>query len=175
MKKLTKRDVIVIIISILLGICIVALIGINTKAIRIAFTEPKITQESYDDLKQYALDVATGTELDKIDGIKSEKTIQDDCLKVKIQTDKLYGVEAIYPIKFDDKLDLENGIIEITGTILYDDVQFSQYTEVMSKTNYIILGIFIIFFSGFVGWLCFVWAPKEFRRVNKMKKTENWP
>ena len=158
MKNLTKRELIIIIISILLGVCIVALIAINTKAIRIAFTEPKITQENYEDLKEYALMVATGTELDKIDGIKTEKNIQDDCLKVKVETDKLYGIEAIYTIKFEEKLDLENGKIEKTGNVVYDAVEYSQFTEIMSKTDYIILGIFIIFFSGFVGWLCFVWT-----------------
>ena len=169
MKNLTKRELIIIIISILLGVCIVALIAINTNAIKIAFTEPKITQESYENLKEYALVVASGGELDKVEGLKIEKTIQNDCLKVKIQTDKLYGVEASYPIKFWEKLDLENGVIERIGTIVYDEVEYSQFTEVMSKTDYIILGIFIIFFSGFIGWLCFVWAPKEFRRVNKIK------
>jgi len=51
MKKIEKKQLIVIILSIIIGIIAVTAINLNSPVVKIAFTEPKPTQEDYDILK----------------------------------------------------------------------------------------------------------------------------
>lgn len=165
MKKISKNQLLGIILFAILGIVIVLLTYCNSQAVKIAFTEPKTTQEDYDILKEYALDISKGNSFEN-EKLKVDKKIEGQSLKLKIESPKMYGIEATFPIIFEEKLDSEKKLLKIEGIIDYDNATYIEYTNVQSRVVYISMDILIISFCILCGYLIVCWAPQEFKRVN---------
>lgn len=139
MKKISKNQVIAIIIAFIVGSAVAVIIDCNMPEVRIAFTQPKPTEQAYETLKTYALGIARGQYSDqnpeelKVD----DPIIEGEVLKVNIETSKMYGIRAEFPINYEVNTDLKTGIVKIEGEILYDNANYIEYTEVESKFYYI--------------------------------------
>lgn len=167
MKKIEKKQLIVIIVSVLIGIIGVTAINLNSSTVKIAFTEPKPTQEDYDILKGYALDVANGEDFNESEDIKVNKEIQEEMLKVKIEVPNKYGVEADFPLSEIKNLEIENGAIEYKAIIDYDNAIYSEYTLIKSKDTFIFTDLLMILCIAVIPYILFYWAPKEWKEKNK--------
>lgn len=167
MKKIEKGKLIAIIISIVIGISVVLFIDFNSTVVKIAFTEPKPTQEEYDILKDYALDVANGAKIDENQDVKVEKKIEEDFLKIKIETSNMYGVDANFPISAENNIEIENGTIKYEATIKYEEATYSEYTDVNSKAYYIFTNITLAVVIALMFYVVFIWAPQEWKTMKK--------
>lgn len=142
MEKISKNQVIAIIIATIVSIILAVIINCNIPEVRTAFTQPKPTEQSYEILKSYALGVAKG----QYSGQNPEKLqvvgpIIEEVLKVNIKTSQMYGVEVEFPINYEVNKDFKNGIIEIKGNILYDEATYLEYIEVSSQFRYILIDV----------------------------------
>lgn len=169
MKKISKIQVIAIIIAVIVGITGAVISNCNTPEVRIAFTQPKPTEYAYNTLKVYALGVAKGQYSDKepeklnVDGPR----IEGEFLRVDIETSKMYGIRAEFPISYEEVTDLKTGTIKSEGKILYDNATYTEYTKVESKFYYIILDL-----MGVLLFTIFVFAEvSEIERKFKKKDT----
>ena len=169
MKKMSKYERISIIISVIVAIIIVLLSNFNSEAVRIAFTEGPVTQEDYQVLKNYAMDLAKGKEIDN-DDLEIEKNVDTKNLIIKLETSKMYGVVATFPIILKEEINCESGTIEYKGTIDYDNDVYSEYTNVESKFSYIILDLLGIVVGSIVLYVVIYWGPKEWKRNNSQSK-----
>jgi len=165
MKKVNKYQLLVIIFFAIVGIVIVILTNCNSQAVKIAFTEPKATQEDYDILKEYAIDISKGNSFEN-ENLKVDKKIEGQTLKIKLESKKMYGIEATFPIIFEEKLDLENNLVKFEGTIDYDNATYIEYTEVKSRFGYILIDLFIISLWVLLGYVI-CWGLKEYKRINE--------
>jgi len=167
MKKIEKKQLIVIILSIIIGIIAVTAINLNSPVVKIAFTEPKPTQEDYDILKDYALEVAKGEDFNEREDIEVNKEIQEKILKIKIETPEMYGVEASFPLSDIKNLEIENGAIEYKAIIDYDNGIYSEYSMIKNKIIFILMDLFLIPLIAIIPYVLFYWSPKEWKKVNK--------
>ena len=169
MKKMSKYERISIIISVIVAIIIVLLADFNSKAFRIAFTQGPATQEDYQVLKNYAMDLAKGKEVNN-DDLKIETNIDVKGLTIKLETSKMYGIVATFPIILEEEINYESSRIEYKGTIDYDNVVYSEYTDVQSKFSYIILDLLGFALASVVLYVTIYWGPKEWQRNNSQSK-----
>ena len=170
MKKISKIQGIAIIIAVIVGIIAAVISNCNTPEARIAFTQPKPTKYAYETLKVYALGVAKGQYSDQnpqeltVDGPK----VEGKFLRVNIETSKMYGIRAEFPISYEVVEDLKNGTIKSEGKILYDNATYTEYTKVESKFYYIILDLI-----GVLLFTIFVFAEvSEIERMFKIRTTD---
>ena len=135
-----KIKIIAIIIATVITITLAVIINYNIPEVRIAFAQPKPTEQSYQVLKDYALGIAKGQYLEQNpEKLTVDSKIEGEVLKVNIKTSQMYGVQAEFPINYDIKTDFKNGIIESKGTILYEEASYQKYTEVGSKFQYLLI------------------------------------
>ena len=177
MKKIEKRKLIAIIISIVIGIVFTLLLNFNSLGYKITFENPQPTQKDYDIFKSYALDVAKGEEIHENSDVKVEKKIEKDVLKIKIEIPHMYGVDANFPISAVKDLEIENGTIKHEAVINYEDATYSEYKLMDTKAKFIFRDLLICFaFATFV-YIIFYWLPKEWKRdFCKENKIKNyWP
>lgn len=165
-KKMGKSQLIAIIISVIIGIIIVALVNIYSPAVKSVFEHYNPTRNDYDILKEYALDVAKGEELDENQDVKVEKKVEEESLKIKIEITKMYGIVATFPITEAD-LKIEDGVIEYNGILDYDNVVYSEYTNIkMNKAELILKEILLVLLCTFFVYFVFYWFPND-RKINK--------
>lgn len=169
MKKMSKYERISIIISVIVAIAIVLLANFNSEAVKIAFTQGQATQEDYQVLKNYAMDLAKGKEIDN-DDLKIEKNVDTKNLIIKLETSKMYGIVATFPITLEEEINHESDTIEYKGTIEYNNVVYSEYTDVESKFSYIILDLLGFALASVVLYVAIYWGPKEWQRNNCQSK-----
>lgn len=167
MKKIEKENLIAIIISIVIAIIIVLAVNLNSTAVKIAFTHPEPTQDEYDLLKEYALQVAKNEYSDEDDDVKVEKTIEEENLKIKIQTSRMYGIRANFPISAVKDLEIENGTVKYEAEIDYDNDTYTEYTLIKSKSEIIVRGIIFATIATICTYTLIYWGPREFKKANK--------
>ena len=169
MKKIEKGNLIAIIISIIIGITIVLAVNLNSTAVKIAFTHTEPTQDEYNLLKEYALQVARNeySDEDKDDDVKIEKIIEEENLKIKIQTSRMYGIEARFPISIVKDLEIENGTVNYEAEIDYDNDTYLEYTLIKTKSEIIVRGIIFAFLAAICAYTLIYWGPKEFKKANE--------
>ena len=169
MKKMSKYGRISLVISVIVAITIVLLANFNSEAIKIAFIQGPATEEDYQVLKNYAMDLAKGKEIDN-DDLKIEKNVDTKNLIIKLETSKMYGIVAAFPITLEEEINYESNTIEYKGTIDYGNVVYSEYTDVQSKFSYIILDLLGFALSTIVLYVTIYWGPKELIRNNSQSK-----
>jgi len=169
MKKMSKYERISIIISVIVAIVIVLLVNFNSEAIKIAFTEGPVTQQDYQALRNYAMNLAKGKEIDN-DDLKIEKNVETEFLTIKLETSKMYGVVATFPIIFEQEINYKSGTMEYKGIIDYDNVVYSEYTNVNSKFIYIFIDVLLFIICSVALYSMIYWGPKEFKRINSQSK-----
>lgn len=160
------------IVSIIIGIIITLLVTSGSPIVRIAFTEPEPTQEEYDILKGYALQEAQGVHVNVNEDIKIAKGLEENVLKIRIETSRMYGIEARFTID-EANMQIKNGSIEYKGIIDYNNATYIAYTYVKSRSIYIMQSLlFAILVALEVVFLLNL--PKLIKKTQSNKNT-HWP
>lgn len=167
MKKIEKDNLIAIIISIIIAIIIVLAVNLNSTAVKIAFTQPEPTQNEYNLLKEYAMQVAKNEYSNEDNDVKIEKTIEEENLKIKVQTSRMYGIEASFPISTVKDLEIENETVKYEAEIDYDNATYTEYTLIRSKSEFIVRGIIFTIVAAICIYTLIYWGPREFKKANK--------
>ena len=167
MKKIEKDNLIAIIISIIIAIIIVLAVNLNSTSVEIAFAHPEPTQNEYNLLKEYALQIARNEYSNKNDDVKIEKVIVEENLKIKILTARMYGIEANFPISTEKDLEIEKGTVKYEAEINYDDATYTEYTLIRSKSEIIVRGIIFAIIAAICVYVFIYWGPREFKKANK--------
>ena len=167
MKKIEKDNLIAIIISIIIAIIIVLAVNLNSTSVEIAFAHPEPTQNEYNLLKEYALQIARDEYSNKDNDVEIEKTIVEENLKIKILTARMYGIEANFPISTEKDLEIEKGTVKYEAEINYDDATYTEYTLIRSKSEIIVRGIIFAILATICTYALIYWGPKEFKKANE--------
>lgn len=145
-----KYRILVIVLSAIIGISVAVIANLNSTCAMAAYTN-SITEEDYQVLKDYSLEIAKNSDmaLNNKD-IDVTMKLNAETLIMDINT-TLYGAEAIFPIS-NLTCRTEDGIMKYDMVIDYDNVTYSEHTEVQSALLYIALSIVII---GAVAWIIY--------------------
>ena len=142
---------IVLVTSAIVGVVATILFNICSP-LAMASYKGLITAEKYKVLKDYAFDIATNPDIETKNDIDVTKEITKSSLIIKVDT-SLYGIQATFPITtYSEKI--ENGIVKCEGSIDYNNVIYSEHSEVNSPLFYISLSI--PFFFVIIGFLYFI-------------------
>lgn len=172
MKKISKHQVVSIIISVIVGIS-VFLWTLTLPGSKLAFTSPEPTQEDYDILKEYALKVVVGEESKIPEEITVNKKITENTLIVTVETERMYGIKATFEL-IDPKETYTNAIIEYKAIIDCDSVTYLEYNNLYSKTIYILGNGTVSSFMGFAVYMLIYMLPaKHKQKMKKIKELEN--
>lgn len=132
----------VIVFSVIIGISLALFLNLTSPVAIPAYTN-SITEEDYQVLKNYALGVANNSDIG-LNNKDIDVTIELDAETLKMDINKdIYGVKAIFPIS-NLTWKYENGIMKYDMVIDYDNVIFSEHTDVMPAFFYIILSIIMV-------------------------------
>lgn len=132
----------VIVLSVIIGISVAVFMNLFSPLTIPAYTN-SITEEDYQELKNYALEVANNSDIG-LNNKDIDVTIELDAETLKMDINKdIYGVEAIFPIS-NLAWKTEDGIMKYDMVIDYDNVAFSEHTDVKPAFFYIILSIFTV-------------------------------
>jgi len=167
MKKIERKQVIVIILSAIIGIIAVTAINLNSPVVKIAFTESQPTQEDYNILKVYALNVANGENFNENEEIEINKEIKEKLLKIKVEIPNKYGIEADFPLSDIKDLEIERGTIEYKAIIDYDNAMYSEYSMIKNKIVFIFIDLIMILCIASIPYVLLYWFPKEWKKTNK--------
>lgn len=167
MKKIEKKQLIVIILSIIIGIIAVTAINLNSSVVKIAFTEPRPTQKDYDILKGYVWKVANGEDFNKNEEIEIDKKVEEEALIIKVEIPNQYGVEVRFPLSNIKNLEIENGHVVYNAIIDYDNAMYIQYCLIRNKITFIFMDLLLISIIAIIPYVLFYWSPKEWKKVNK--------
>lgn len=147
---------IVIILSVITGIAATVLLILSSPVIMPSFTG-SITSESYQVLEDYAFEIASNSDTEPMDGIVVTKNLTRESLIVDVDA-SIYGVEAIFPISnYEEKI--ENGIIKYEGIIDYNNVTYSEHTDVYPPWFYIFICIIFVVVIAFILYTVFYGTP----------------
>lgn len=118
------------------------IVNLNSTCAMAAYTN-SITEEDYQILKSYALEIANNSDMTLNNkDIDVTMKLNAETLIMDINT-TLYGVEAIFPIS-NLTWRTEDGIMKYDMVINYDNVTYSEHTEVESVLVYIALSIAMV-------------------------------
>lgn len=118
----------VIILSVIIGISVAVFMNLESPVTIPAYTN-SITEEDYQELKEYALELANNSDIGLINNdIDVTSELDSKTLEMHINKE-IYGVDAIFPIS-DLTWKIENGIMKYEMVIDYDNVAFSEHTDV---------------------------------------------
>lgn len=131
----------VIVLSVIIGISVALFLNLTSPVTIPAYTN-SITEEDYQVLKNYALEVANNSDIG-LNNKDIEVTIEldDETLKMDINKD-IYGIKAIFPIS-NLAWKTEDGIMKYNMVIDYDNVIFSEHTDVKPAFFYMLISIFL--------------------------------
>lgn len=129
---------IVIALSAIIGIGAAVLLNLFSP-VTIPSYKGSITSESYQILKDYAFEIASNSDTESKQDIVVTTNLTKEFLIVKVDT-SIYGVEAIFPVSNCDEK-IENGIIKYEGIIDYNNVTYSEHTDVEPPLFYIMMSI----------------------------------
>ena len=163
MKKINKYQLIVIIISSILGIATALLIIFISPKAGILLETPGIVMEDYEELMNYAIEVAKGNSVNENEEIKIDKKIEGEFLKIKVETTKRYGIEASFPISFEDKFEIKNGYISLNAKIDLDKGKYLEYTKAYDSYVYIGLAIGFGALCSYILYMLMYKTPKELK------------
>ena len=110
-----------------------------------------IKPENYQILKDYAMEIASNSDTESEDGLKVTKNLNRESLIVDIDA-SFYEIEAIFPISNYNEI-IENGKISFEGVIEYDNVVYSEHTDVAPPVVYIIGSIIVFTFLSYMIYL----------------------
>lgn len=131
----------VIVLSVIIGISVAVFMNLVSPVTIPAYTN-SITEEDYQELKNYALEVANNSDIG-LNNKDIDVTIELDAETLKMDINKdIYGVEAIFPIS-DLTWKTEDGIMKYDMVIDYDNVTYSEHTDVQPAFFYITISIFL--------------------------------
>lgn len=132
--------IIVIVLSAIIGISATILVNLYSPIAMPAYTG-SITVESYRILKDYALEIANNFDTELKEDIVVTKTVTAETLIVNVDA-SVYGIEAVFPVSnYHEKI--ENGIIKCEGVIDYNNVTYTEHTDVGSPLFYAMLSILL--------------------------------
>ena len=131
-------------------IAMVLTIGLNLiSPIMIPSYKGSITSENYQNLKEYAFEIASNSDTKSREDILVTKELTKEALIVNVDA-SIYGIQAIFPVSnINEKI--ENGIIKYEGVIDYNNVKYSEHTDVYPPLMTIMMTI--IFFVVCTGSL----------------------
>ena len=115
------------------------------------------------------MQIARNEYSNKDDDVKIEKTIVEENLKIKIQTARMYGIEANFPIYTEKDLEIEKGTIKYEAEIDYDNATYTEYSLIRSKSEIIVRGIIFAFLAAICTYTLIYWGPKEFKKANRKR------
>ena len=150
---------IVIVLSIMLGIVSAVLMTLSNPLAIESFKD-SITSESYQNLKDYAFEIASNSDAKPKEDIIASMHLTNEFLIVDVDT-SMYGIEAIFPIsRYDEKI--KDGIIKFEGKIDYNNVTYSEHTDVKPSWLYIYAGILMAVATAALLYLVFYYMPSQF-------------
>lgn len=162
MKKISRYHLSSIIISIVFGVATTLLIFFISPKDGMSFEISGITIEEYEELKNYAIDVAKGNFVNE--EIKIDKKIEGEFLKIKVETTKRYGIEASFPISFEDDFEIKNGEIKLKAKIDLEKGKYLEYTKAYDGYVYIGMAIGFGAICSYILYMLMYRTPKELRK-----------
>lgn len=150
------------ILSVIISFLITFLI--NLSPMPMASYTGGIKPENYQILKDYAMEIASNSDTEAEDGLKVTKNLTRETLIVDIDA-SLYGIEAIFPISNYNEI-IENGKISFEGVIEYDNVVYSEHTDVAPPVVYIMGSIILFTFLSYMMYFL-LYAIKNCSDQNK--------
>lgn len=159
--------IIIIVLSVLVGISSVWFLVLDLPEQTAAFTDT-ITEKDYQILKDYALETVKNSDTELNKDIDVTMQISAESLIVDVNT-SLYGVKAVFPIS-NFTWEMKDGSVKYDGTIDYNNVTYSEHTEVESKWFYLMMDIFGIGVFAVPPYFLFYYVPSSIiKRLTKKK------
>ena len=161
-----KHQKIILAISIVISFTVIICLAAFSPDVRAAFNDV-VNEKAYEDLKEYALEIAKNSEAEVDESIHANKQIEEDFLIIDVCKEDLYGIEMTIPIS-NTNWKIEGSTLKCTMDIDSENITYSEYKNINSKAFYVIFSIgmciiltFVFYHLLFAVYNCSIRLKKE--------------